>query len=109
MHTPHYNSCHHRSCPLCAALARERWLDDWKTRLLDCPHSHSTLTTPQELVDFWVNRILGRDLPAEEVEPIVEFMAFGRSLTQPLPEADRNERLRYMIALILMAPTFMLR
>jgi hypothetical protein len=23
-------------------LARERWLDDWKTRLLDCPHSHST-------------------------------------------------------------------
>ena len=53
VHTPHYNSCHHRSCPQCAALARERWLDDWKTRLLDCPHSHSTLTTPQELIPLW--------------------------------------------------------
>lgn len=53
VHTPHYNSCHHRSCPLCAALARERWLDAWKERLLDCPHSHSTLTTPQELIPLW--------------------------------------------------------
>jgi len=53
VHTPHYNSCHHRSCPLCAALARERWLDAWKERLLDCPHSHSTLTTPQDLIPLW--------------------------------------------------------
>ena len=53
VHTPHYNSCHHRSCSLCAALARERWLDAWKTRLLDCPHSHCTLTTPQELIPLW--------------------------------------------------------
>jgi hypothetical protein len=53
VHTAHYNSCHHRSCPQCASLARERWLDDWKQRLLDCPHSHSTLTTPQELIPLW--------------------------------------------------------
>ncbi len=52
-HTPHYNSCHHRSCSLCAALARERWLEDWKERLLDCPHNHCTFTTPQELIPLW--------------------------------------------------------
>ena len=51
--TVHYNSCHHRSCPQCAGLARERWLENWKPRLLDCPHSHCTLTTPQELIPLW--------------------------------------------------------
>lgn len=53
VHTPHYNSCHHRSCPLCAALQREQWLAGWKERLLDCPHVHLVFTTPQELVPLW--------------------------------------------------------
>ena len=53
VHTPRYNSCHHRSCPLCAGLARERWLEDWKQRLLECPHNHSTFTTPQDLIPLW--------------------------------------------------------
>jgi len=53
VHTAHYNSCHHRSCPQCAGLARERWLDDWKQRLLECPHNHSTFTTPQDLIPLW--------------------------------------------------------
>ena len=53
VHTAHYNSCHHRSCPQCPGLARERWLDDWKDRLLDCPHNHTTFTTPQALVPLW--------------------------------------------------------
>lgn len=69
----------------------------------------SSLKTPQALVDFWVNRILGRSLPTHQYEPIVEFMAFGRSWTQDLPAEDIQERLRYMIALILMSPVFMLR
>jgi Transposase zinc-binding domain len=53
VHTAHYNSCHHRSCPLCAALERERWLAGWKERLLDCPHVHTVFTTPQDLVPLW--------------------------------------------------------
>ena len=53
VHTAHYNSCHHRSCPQCNALARERWLAGWQTRLLDCPHVHLVFTTPQELVPLW--------------------------------------------------------
>ena len=61
--TPHYNSCHHRSCPLCAALAREKWLAGWKARLLDCPHGHTVFTTPQDLVPLWrYNKKLFPDL-----------------------------------------------
>jgi hypothetical protein len=32
-----YNSCRHRSCPLCATLQRETWLAGWQGRLLDAP------------------------------------------------------------------------
>ncbi len=53
VHTPHYNSCHHRSCPLCAGLQREQWLAGWKERLIDAPHVHTVFTTPQELVPLW--------------------------------------------------------
>jgi hypothetical protein len=53
VHTAHYNSCHHRSCPQCAALARERWLAGWQGRLLDCPHVHVVFTTPEQLIPLW--------------------------------------------------------
>lgn len=53
LHTVHYNSCHHRNCPLCAALAREKWLVGWNARLLDCSHAHTVFTTPQDLVPLW--------------------------------------------------------
>ena len=53
VHTPHYNSCKHRNCPLCAALDRERWLVGWKERLLDCSHVHTVFTVPQELRVLW--------------------------------------------------------
>lgn len=53
VHTAHFNSCHHRSCPQCTTLAREQWLAGWKERLLDCPHSHIVFTTPQELIPLW--------------------------------------------------------
>jgi hypothetical protein len=48
-----YNACQHRNCPLCSLMARERWLANWKERLLDCPHHHVTLTVPHELVPLW--------------------------------------------------------
>jgi hypothetical protein len=48
-----YNSCRHRSCPLCAALQRETWLAGWQGRLLDAPHGHQIFTTPQELIPLW--------------------------------------------------------
>ena len=48
-----YNSCHHRSCPECALLDRERWLAGWKARLLNCPHQHCVFTVPHELLPVW--------------------------------------------------------
>lgn len=48
-----YNSCRHRSCPQCAPMAREHWLQGWKERLLDCSHYHIVFTVPQELRVLW--------------------------------------------------------
>jgi len=48
-----YNSCRHRSCPQCAWLAREQWLNQWKERLLVCPHHHCIFTLPHELNTVW--------------------------------------------------------
>lgn len=69
----------------------------------------ASIKTPIALVDYWSNRILGRALPAVAYDEIVEFMADGRSETQELPQEKIDERLRYMIALIFMSSTFMLR
>jgi hypothetical protein len=53
VHTAHFNSCRHRSCPLCTSLARQQWLAGWQERLLDCPHTHIVFTTPQQLIPLW--------------------------------------------------------
>ena len=48
-----FNSCHHRSCPQCANLERERWLATQKERLLDCPHYHVVFTVDHGLIPLW--------------------------------------------------------
>ncbi len=65
--------------------------------------------TPEQIVDFWANRILGRALPPAERAPIVDFMAYGRNLGYELPAKDIEERLRFMVGLIFMAPSFQWR
>jgi uncharacterized protein (DUF1800 family) len=91
------------------------WLVEWKykegpqkdqRRLRFEEQTPSAVKTPIQLVDYWSNRILGRTLPDDEYQPIVEFMAFGRNPAQELPPADLEERLRFMIALIFMSPSF---
>ncbi|MEM7128321.1 MAG: DUF1800 domain-containing protein [Chloroflexota bacterium] len=69
----------------------------------------SSLKSPRALIDYWSNRILGRALPVEESDAIVEFMASGRNWDHDLPQDDIEERLAYAIALILMSSVFMLR
>lgn len=48
-----YNSCKHRSCPQCALLQVEQWLDRQKARLLACDHYHTIFTVPEELSAVW--------------------------------------------------------
>ncbi len=66
----------------------------------------------QDLVDFWTDRILGRPAaPAEEAE-LVDFMAQGHNPSFDLPldtDEATQDRLRALIALILMAPSFLWR
>ncbi|MEZ5332010.1 MAG: DUF1800 domain-containing protein [Thermoanaerobaculia bacterium] len=62
------------------------------------------------LADFWVDRILGRAMPAAEQDEIVEFMAQGINPDLDLPldtDEDVQSRLRAMIGLIFMSPCFL--
>jgi hypothetical protein len=65
--------------------------------------------TPNELVDFWSRRLLGRLLPTNERQIVVDFMAAGRNPDFDLPADQIGERLRQMVALICMSPSFQWR
>lgn len=67
------------------------------------------IKTPNAVVDYWADRILGQPLPDSERQPIVDFMANGRNPNFDLPNKDLTDRLRYMIALIFMVPSFQWR
>lgn len=73
------------------------------------PQMPASVQTPEAIVDFWSQRILGHKLPAAERQPIVDFMAFGRNPTYALPADQIAERLRYMVGLIFMSPSFQWR
>jgi uncharacterized protein (DUF1800 family) len=69
----------------------------------------TALKTPNAVVSYWANRLLGYTLPAEEHQAVVEFIATGRNPDLDLTETQLSERLPYMIALIFMAPSFQWR
>ena len=49
-----YNSCRHRACPQCNGLARERWLQGMRARLVDCAHHHLVFTIDHALNGLWM-------------------------------------------------------
>lgn len=64
----------------------------------------------QELVDFWTDRILGRPADGTEQAELVEFMAQGFNPNFDLPldsDEDTRDRLRTLVALICMSPSFL--
>jgi hypothetical protein len=52
-----YNSCKHRSCPQCAFVQIERWLENQKARLLGGDHSHVICTMPHDLNAVWLANV----------------------------------------------------
>ncbi|MCB9138991.1 MAG: DUF1800 domain-containing protein [Caldilineaceae bacterium] len=66
-------------------------------------------TTPNQIVDFWSQRLLGRSLPAQERGSIVNFIAQGRNPDFALPADLVGERTRFTVALMMMAPSFLWR
>ena len=45
----HYNSCRNRSCPMCQAIPKEKWVDKRREDVLEAPYFHVVFTVPQEL------------------------------------------------------------
>jgi hypothetical protein len=71
-----------------------------------------SVRTANEIADFWIDRVLGRPMPAADRAKIVEFMAQGHNPNFDLPldtDWDTQERLRSMVALICMSPMFLWR
>lgn len=62
------------------------------------------------LVDFWTERMLGRPADALERDELIEFMAQGHNPNFDLPldtDEPTQERLRTLVALIVMTPSFL--
>lgn len=77
-----YNSCRHRYCPQCNALAGERWLNAQRERLLACPHRHLVFTLPGDLrVLFRFNECVFTDAMFDAVrESLSTLLADARYL-----------------------------
>lgn len=68
--------------------------------------------TAKELADFWIERLLGRSMPERERLEIVDFMAQGHNPDNDLPvsrDEYTQDRLRAMVGLIFMSPSFLWR
>jgi hypothetical protein len=44
-----YNSCRDRHCPKCQGLAREQWIQDRQSELLNVPYFHVVFTVPEQI------------------------------------------------------------
>ncbi|MEM7588348.1 MAG: DUF1800 domain-containing protein [Acidobacteriota bacterium] len=70
------------------------------------------MRSAQELVAFWTQRILGQPAAATDHEHLVDFMAQGHNPTFDLPldsDTDTQDRLRALVSLIFMSPSFLWR
>jgi uncharacterized protein (DUF1800 family) len=93
--------------------------DDQPSTTLVAPYANTpqNLLTPRQLVDYWVQRVLGYPLSSSEIGPLYDFVARGRNLDTALPDFrnDPNnnehypERIAGLVALILSLPAAQLR
>ena len=87
--------------------------DDFENHLMDVvAQTPAGVLSANELADYWINRILGRPIPAADRLEIVDFMAQGYNPSLDLPvgsDGDTQERLRAMVGLIFMTPSFLWR
>lgn len=87
-----------------ASTTDEQWTIDLDRRV------PADVKSSVDLVDFWTNRVLGFELPAETRTPLVEFMAAGFDATLDLPDDDDTEdRRRALVALVFMTPEYLWR
>jgi len=87
--------------------------DDVDNHLMDVvAQTPAGVRSANDIADHWIGRILGRPIPAADRLEIVDFMAQGFNPSLDLPvDSDWNtqERLRAMVGLIFMTPSFLWR
>jgi hypothetical protein len=91
--------------------------DDFRLDVIGVSHAAFPIVPPatvpkatsNQLADFWIDRILGRPLPAAEREELVDLMAAGANagFQLDLSQTAVKNRLRSMVALVLMTPSFL--
>ncbi|MCH2043834.1 MAG: DUF1800 domain-containing protein [Saprospiraceae bacterium] len=64
-----------------------------------------------EIVDYWINEILGQALPTDDRQRVMNYLAMGGVEDEPPfgNEKDIQRRLRTVVAMIAMTPTFQYR
>jgi uncharacterized protein (DUF1800 family) len=62
------------------------------------------------IVDFWLDRLLGRPIDPLDRDTLVDFLAEGGNPASPIPlgvvNSSNRQRLRMLVALVLMTPDF---
>ena len=69
----------------------------------------SNRTTPNQIVDWWIQRLMGRSINADDRSEIVFFMAQGFDPDHELPADQIADRLPSAVQLICMTPDFQYR
>ena len=91
----------------------DSWQDENDNYYIDLiSQTPGHLQTANELVDFWVNRILGRPLEDSNIRTeLVEFVADGRNPDSPIPASDELlvDRIRSLVISIINSPDFQWR
>ncbi|MEM7335394.1 MAG: DUF1800 domain-containing protein [Chloroflexota bacterium] len=92
------------------------WLVDKKDeqdqyRLNILGQTPGNLNTATGLVDYWIDRILGYSMSADDRQLIIDFMAQESGPLEALDMSNKKvqDRLRSMVGLILNSPQFQLR
>jgi len=86
--------------------------DDDAFRLDILGTTPGNVRTSTALADFWIDRILQRPLSAADRQDVIEFMAQGFNPDFELPldsNTSLQDRLRAMVGLIFMTPSFLVR
>ncbi|MEO8274773.1 MAG: DUF1800 domain-containing protein [Thermoanaerobaculia bacterium] len=88
--------------------------DDFRLDVLGAIYAAypSHQVTSNQLVDFWIPRVFGRDIDPEERAELVDFMAQGNSPTLALnltTSSTVRSRVRSLVGLMFMLPAFLSR
>ena len=114
---PDVREAWHSTTPRAICWRLVNWLIDVRDdsevfRLNVLATTPATARSATEIADFWIDRILQRPLPDGDRQDIIDFMAQGFNPDLALPidtNTSLQDRLRSMVGLIFMTPSFLFR